>query len=608
MIRQGVTEPHNLKGPKPLECYNSKVIDEPLLNADSIQNAPEQVGPLNYFLSGVKWERVNLTITLAPSTEVSGLNEASEFIDSEFFAPIKSEIATYGDFTGAFLVQGKNAYKIICEPNEFNEFTFTINVTNFIQRKRIPTGAFKVLPVINGAIQAPASMPMSDVEKLEDYSRIFQYNGNKSAYSVSFGITEDDLRPELLLKSYQYATPGGKAAKKGPLARIKRAIKRRTNLDAQRRMLNRYYRLCRKLNPPTGSRILFASEARTDMGGNLLSISNRLEERGIKFETDTAFTIPSTMTKRTRLANIKKIAAADVIVLDDYYPTLGWLKINPKTVIVQAWHAGSGFKNVGYSRFGKYGSPKLESPHRKYTYSIAGSTQLTHTYAEAFGIEESAVIPTGLPRIDDFLDEVKIESFKQEFYEANPELAGKKLVLFAPTFRGRGINTAYYDYSQINFDELYEYCGDDTVILFRMHHFIDQEIPIPAQYADRMKNFTHFKDGLNLLHVVDIMITDYSSIIYEYSMLERPMLFFSYDREVYEATRGFHRDYKESAPGKVCDTFDELLTALKTEDFEMERVKQFQEENFDAIDRGSSDRFIDWILLKHLKPLSHDAK
>ncbi len=137
-----------------------------------------------------------------------------------------------------------------------------------------------------------------------------------------------------------------------------------------------------------------------------------------------------------------------------------------------------------------------------------------------------------------------------------------------------------------------------------MHHFIHEEIPIPGQYRDKFLNFTHFADGLNLLHVTDIMITDYSSIIYEFSMLDRPMLFFSYDREVYEATRGFHRNYIESAPGKVCDTFDDLMTALETHDYEIERVEKFRKENFDNIDRGSSDRFIDWILLKHLKPLN----
>jgi CDP-ribitol ribitolphosphotransferase len=94
-----------------------------------------------------------------------------------------------------------------------------------------------------------------------------------------------------------------------------------------------------------------------------------------------------------------------------------------------------------------------------------------------------------------------------------------------------------------------------------------------------------------------VLITDYSSIIYEFSLLKRPMLFFAYDEQSYSAVRGFHRPYAETAPGKVCHTFDELLTALREEDFETWRGDRFREENFDNIDTHSSDRVIDWLIL-----------
>jgi hypothetical protein len=93
------------------------------------------------------------------------------------------------------------------------------------------------------------------------------------------------------------------------------------------------------------------------------------------------------------------------------------------------------------------------------------------------------------------------------------------------------------------------------------------------------------------------MITDYSSIIYEYSLLNRPMLFFAYDKDVYAATRGFHRDYIDTAPGKVVTTFDDLLTAMRDEDFEQWRRDQFLRENFDHVDTHSADRVIDWLIL-----------
>jgi CDP-ribitol ribitolphosphotransferase len=551
--------------------------------------------PLNFQWRDSEWERVNLKVTLSPTSDSTGVSTHASGLDELDYPELSDLLVKTPNLTELFLVAGKRAYPLKASLTDGIPSEFTVNVTNFLDRKRIPTGTFKLLPVINGELHPYVGIAMKDVPSLESAGRTFQYNGNKSAYAVTFGITEDDVRPVLLLRSYQYATSGG--GKKRSLNPLTIARKIKNKLVGQKRQEK-----VRKLNPPTGSRLLFASEARTSLGGNLMAIHNKIEERGLNFDIRYSFSVPSTRTHKSRLRTIYLIATSDVVVLDDYFSMLGWLKVSKDTVIVQAWHAGSGFKNVGYSRFGKYGSPKLENAHRKYTYCIAGSSHLVDVYAEAFGIERESVIPTGLPRVDDFLDEQNISNFRESFYAEHPQLAGKKLVLFAPTFRGRGITTAFYPYDQIDFDALAEYCGDDTVVLFRMHHFIKEQIPIPEQYRDKFLDFTHFPDGLSLLHVIDIMITDYSSIIYEYSMLERPILFYSYDREVYEATRGFHRDYKETAPGKVCDTFDELITALKTEDYELDRVAAFRKENFDNIDRNSSDRFVDWILLKHLTP------
>ena len=65
----------------------------------------------------------------------------------------------------------------------------------------------------------------------------------------------------------------------------------------------------------------------------------------------------------------------------------------------------------------------------------------------------------------------------------------------------------------------------------------------------------------------------------------------------YSISRGFHHDYRLAAPGKVCNTFDELLKAIKEKDFEYEKVEAYIERNFDVIDSNSSDRVIDWFLL-----------
>ena len=101
----------------------------------------------------------------------------------------------------------------------------------------------------------------------------------------------------------------------------------------------------------------------------------------------------------------------------------------------------------------------------------------------------------------------------------------------------------------------------------------------------------------DLLCAADVLITDYSSNYFEFSLMKRPIIFYTPDREIYELSRGVHRSVKENAPGKVCDTFEEMMTALKNKDYEIEKVYKFVEENFDEYDGHAADKAIDYILL-----------
>ncbi|PWH06478.1 hypothetical protein DEO23_05775 [Brachybacterium endophyticum] len=484
------------------------------------------------------------------------------------------------------------------------DYEIRVNITRFNGRRQFPDGTWRLIPRVAGQRGKAATYSLSDAERLPELSRVYMYDSNKTGYTISFGFSEAEDPPILLMRVYQLFRRAKKPKKPKLSTRIKRypstLRKRLTSRKKKTETLTSFYSYVRSHRPEGRKpRILFASEQRPRISGNLLRIRDRMIERGLDkdFEFTESFRIPSTSDKRSTLRAVKLLAEADFVFIDDYFAMFDSLKLAKDCTIVQVWHAGSGFKAVGYSRFGNYGSPKLQNAHRRYTYAITGSKHLVPVYAEVFGIEEEAVVPTGLPRIDAFLDPERTERVKEDFYREHPDLHGKKLILFAPTFRGRGINDGYYDFDEIDFDALYEYCGDDAVALFRMHHFVSTPIPIPPEYADRLRDFSHFPDGNDLLHVVDLLITDYSSIIYEYSLLERPMLFFAYDKDVYATTRGFHRDYVETAPGKVCGTFDELISAMKDEDYEQWRREKFVRENFDHVDTHSADRVIDWLLL-----------
>ena len=173
----------------------------------------------------------------------------------------------------------------------------------------------------------------------------------------------------------------------------------------------------------------------------------------------------------------------------------------------------------------------------------------------------------------------------------------KKVILFAPTYRGKNKKEAFYPYELIDFDRFYQLCGEEYVVLYKMHPWVSAAVPIDSKYADRFIDVGTYPNINDLFYFTDLLITDYSSNIFEYSLMRKPMLFFAFDKIQYSFSRGFHRDYEESAPGKVCYTFEELLNAIQLKDFEYQKVEEYVEHHFDYIDSHASDRVIDWIVL-----------
>ncbi|MBH0129654.1 CDP-glycerol glycerophosphotransferase family protein [Salinibacterium sp. NK8237] len=484
-------------------------------------------------------------------------------------------------------------------------YALHLNVTAFAGRSAIPDGIWRIQALLDNQGGPVASYDGRALERLDDASRVFLFNANQSALTVSYDIAENADQLDFLLRSFLLSrSPIASAHPLSP----KRLYEKFFGMVAKQHYARWIFDAFTRLVGPTPGRILFASDRRGNTEGNLQRVHERMVERGLdkKFDLRTSFRLPHTTRWSSTIHILYLIATSEIVLLDDYFPMLEGLKVDPRKRIIQLWHAGSGFKSVGFSRFGRQDSPNLWDAHRYYTYAIAGSVNLVPVYAEVFGIEESAVIPTGLPRVDLFLDEERTRTFVSGFYSAHPELRDKRIILFAPTYRGSDIENAFYDYSLIDFDALYEACGPDTVVLFRMHHFVKNEVPIPEQHQEHFFDFTRFEDGLRLLHVTDLLITDYSSIIYEYSLLDRPMLFFAPDEVNYAAVNGFHRPYDETAPGRVCTTFEDLIDAISSREYEQSKVSRFRAENFDRIDTGAADRVIDWLILGDPRNAFHE--
>ena len=368
-----------------------------------------------------------------------------------------------------------------------------------------------------------------------------------------------------------------------------------------RRNIRRYYQfICRFQGEKKKKTVLFLTEQSKTLGSNLKCIHDRMLERGL----DKDYTIKTWARKVSsggysplnwfKFASL--VAKSGIIFIDDHVPPFDWMPLRD-TILIQTWHAGAGFKSSGYARWGQFGGPAPVSCHRQYTYGLCGSRKIAHFFSEVWGINTERVLNTGMPRMDEYQDASYREKITKTLYEKYPMCKGKKVILFAPTYRGTSNIDAHYPYELIDWKGLDEVCRDEYVVLFKMHPWVIKDIKIPKEYQNKMLDVKKYPNINDLFYITDLLITDYSSNIYEYSLMRRPMLFFAYDEISYSFSRGFHRPYRKAAPGKVCTTFAELLEAIKNRDFEFEKVEEYVDMQFDHFDSGATDRVIDWLLL-----------
>lgn len=383
-----------------------------------------------------------------------------------------------------------------------------------------------------------------------------------------------------------------------PFGRATRRIVGRLRAAGFRAM----YVAARRVVRRDGHRILFSSDSRASLGGNLKVVHDRMVARGLDRQYDLRTLLKPSLAQRRGLVDRLRLpwllASTDVILLDDYQPII-YRVDDPRTRIVQLWHASGAFKTVGYSRVGKPGGPSPYSRiHRNYTHAIVSSDLDVPFYAEAFGIPEASVVPTGIPRMDRFFDEAARAAGRAEALALFPAAEGRMTILFAPTFRG-DTRTATYDLGRVDLAALHALAVQkDAVVIFKLHPFVRQRVRIPEPFRDRLFDGTDAPIDVNdLLFAVDLLITDYSSIVFEYSTLGRPMLFFAYDLDEYIAERDFYIPFEEFVPGRIVRSFEALLDAIRRDDYALERVAEFASRHFAHLDGRSTDRVIDQLVL-----------
>lgn len=367
-----------------------------------------------------------------------------------------------------------------------------------------------------------------------------------------------------------------------------------------RRVFNLFTHFAKK----NGDIILFASGSRAEIGGNEKVIYDRMVERGLdskfefRFDFKASISVNRSIPAMIRFAYY--LATSDIILVDDYYPDIYFVDYPKHIKILQVWHACGAFKSVGFERLGKSGAPAFNTKiHKCYTHVPVSSYHSALHNAEGFAIDIKKFYPVGIPRTDIFFDEEYKKKTRAEMLEVFSECKDAKTVyMYAPTFRGDNANNAYFPFDRLDFESWGKFLEEtDSVLIVKLHPFVKRKVEIPEQYKHRILDASSYREVNDILFIVDVLITDYSSIIYEMSLLKKPMLFFAFDQKHYEATRDFYEPYEDLVPGKIVHNFDDLMTALRNKDYEFEKMDGFIKKNFTYTDGKSTDRVIDQLIL-----------
>lgn len=529
------------------------------------------------------WERVTLHLTV----QLSGGNGAVPLEHFQFYA-IDEEF-----HAGAVFEK-----KLLSETS----LELSLNVSNTGDCRALAVGGYYIYVCMEDEIIAKCVAAQEIIPEMENLSRCFLHSSRGRGYLVNFFVSdgEEELPFFMHVLHTKEEDMNPKKDKEILLSILKEPfILFRKN--AGRIRWRMYYKRKRKKYRNRSHAVLFMTEQSDTLGGNLQAVKDQMELMGLQKEYEIltsarpASYIPQSHKSMKNL--LTKLAKAQTIYLDDHAPILDWLWLDRQSTVIQLWHAGAGFKSSGYSRWGHLGCPGPISCHRQYSYGIAGSKQIGIFFAEVFGINDEQILPTGMPRMDEYLDQDYRAGKERELYEKYPMCKGKKVILFAPTYRGKSRKDAYYPYERIDFDRLYKFCGEEYVVWFKMHPWVKASVPIKEEHKDRFLDVGTYPNINDLFYLTEILITDYSSNIFEYSLMRKPMLFFAFDKIQYSFSRGFHRDYEEAAPGKICYEFDELMEALENKDYEFEKVGEYVDKHFDYIDSNASKRVIEWTLL-----------
>jgi teichoic acid ribitol-phosphate primase len=291
------------------------------------------------------------------------------------------------------------------------------------------------------------------------------------------------------------------------------------------------------------------------------------------------------------------LATSRLVVVDDFFFPMYVIRPRTGTTFVQVWHACGAFKKFGYSVVDKgFGADeayvRAVAIHSNYDLALVSAARFAPFYAEAFGQPVGLFDASlGIPRTDLFFDDASVARATAAVRRRYSIPEGRRVILYAPTFRGQRITLAR-DPSELDLAALANVLGEDHVLLLRSHPFVRSRAAADPALKSFVIDVSDWPDINELMLVSDVLVTDYSSAMYEFALLGRPMAFFTPDADDYLAERGFYLDFPADLPGPTFVRSEDLAAYLRAGSFDLDRVRAFAAASFDVADGHATERFV----------------
>lgn len=254
------------------------------------------------------------------------------------------------------------------------------------------------------------------------------------------------------------------------------------------------------------------------------------------------------------LSSIIKLSKAKIIFLDQTNYLISHIKLHTSQIVMQLWHGGGEYKAVGFDAYRKNISPQEEYKrisrlHGKYSYFLCSDTKLITKYAHMFNLNINSILAFGSPRMDLFYKVDKKKS-RQIFCEKFDISINSIIVLYCPTFRKN------YDLNKFVLNDQQKQDIEKNINNIKI---------FTKKHPNEGTNSFEFISYIELLSVCDILISDYSSIIFDFSFFKKPIILYTPDLEQYQKLERklYFQPNEIVNPLMVAYNYNDLLNCLK---------------------------------------------